>query len=241
LSLAKQGDGDEPVAEERLDSHDVRTFLFWILAGLIGAGVALRFYFVAFPEVAVDFRISRPAAVEQARRFLAAQGYALAGYQSSIVFDVDNNAKTYLERELGLQEANRLMASEVSVWHWKVRFFRPLEREEFSVQLDPSGRVVGMNHVLEEAREGARLEGRAGRAIAQEFLRSRLRTNLAGYDFLPEQSNSAERPKRRDWSFTWDHYRHNWRLYTGHCNDDLTCRRRSTCSYTTNLCSYGPD
>jgi len=204
LSLAKQGGGDEPVAEERLDSHDVRTFLFWILAGLIGATVVFRFYFVAFPEVAVDFRISRPAAVEQARQFLARQGYPLSSYQSSIVFDVDNNAKTYLERELGLQQANRLMAADVNVWHWKVRFFRPLMQEEFSVQLDPSGRAVGMNHVVEEAREGARLEGSAGRAIAEEFLQSRLRTDLAAYDFLPEQSNSVERPKRRDWSFTWE-------------------------------------
>jgi len=202
LPLAEQG--GEPVAEERLDSHDLKILLLWILAGLVGAGIAFRFFFAAFPEVAVDFRISRPAAVEQARQFLAGQGYRLADYQSSIVFDVDNNAKTYLEREVGLEQANRLMASEVNVWRWKVRFFRPQKQEEFSVRLDPSGRVVGMKHVIEEAREGAHLEREAARAIAKEFLRSRVRTNLAAYDFLPEQSNSTERPKRRDWSFTWE-------------------------------------
>ena len=37
-------------------------------------------------------------------------GENVNGYQSSITFEVDDNAKTYLERELGLQEANRLMS-----------------------------------------------------------------------------------------------------------------------------------
>lgn len=190
--------------EERLDAKDLRVLLLWILVGALGAGVAFKYFFRAFPEASVDFRVSRPAALEAARSFLTAQGYKLDGYQSSIVFRVDKNAKIYLEREVGLEQANLLMAGEVSVWYWHVRFFRPGQKEEFQVRVSPAGRLVGTTHVLEEAREGAQLDREAARAAAEAFLLTRYRANLAAYDYLPEEANSIERPKRRDWSFTWE-------------------------------------
>ena len=192
------------MAEDRFESKDVRVLLLWILVGLVGAGVAFKYFFRAFPEASVDFRVSRAAALEVARSFLTAQGHALGAYQSSIVFRVDDDAKTYLEREVGLEQANRLMAQEVSVWYWDVRFFRPGQKEEFEVRVSPAGRVVGMKHVIEEAREGGHLEREAARAAAEAFLLTRYHADLAGYDFLSEEANPVERPKRRDWKFTWE-------------------------------------
>ena len=166
------------MAEDRLESRDWRALLGWILVGILGLIVAFRFFFVAFPEASLDLRISRDEALGRARAFLAEQGYRLEGYQSSIVFSVDDNAKTYLERELGLEEANRLMASEVNVWHWSARFFRSQQQEEFRIEVDPGGRIVGMRHVIGEAKEGARLWKDVARAIAEEFLRARMKTPL---------------------------------------------------------------
>ncbi len=190
--------------EDRLTHKDWTTLLLWILVGVLGAGVAFRYFFVAFPEASVDFRVSRPAALEVARNFLTAQGEKLEGYQSSIVFRVDDTAKTYLEREAGLQQANELMGSTVSVWFWDVRFFRPLQKEEFHVRVSPAGRIVGFQHIIEEAREGAHLERDAAHMAAETFLLMRYRADLAAYDFLPQEANSKERPRRRDWSFTWE-------------------------------------
>jgi membrane protease YdiL (CAAX protease family) len=192
------------VPQDRLTAKDGKVLLLWILVGLLGAGVASRYFFVAFPEAAVDFRVSRPAAMDLARDFVTAQGQKLEGYQSSIVFRVDDNAKTYLEREVGLKQANELMASAVSVWYWGVRFFRPGQKEEFFVRVSPAGRIVGYKHVIEEAREGAHLEREAARATAEAFLATRYQADLAAYDFLPQEANSTERPRRRDWSFTWE-------------------------------------
>ena len=132
------------------------------------------------------------------------QGASLDGYQSSIVFNVDDDPKTYLEREVGLEQANRLMSSEVNVWFWDVRFFKPLQREEFRVRVDPAGRIVGFGHILEEAAPGARLERAEALARAQAFLRDTLHTPLENYTFLPEEANSTARPNRTDWSFTWE-------------------------------------
>ncbi len=96
----------------------MRVLLLWLLAAFVGAFVAYRYFFRAFPEASVDFKVSRADALERARAFAAAQGFPLQGYQSAIVFNVDDDTKTFLEREVGLEQANRLMSSEVSVWYW---------------------------------------------------------------------------------------------------------------------------
>ncbi|MGH9795259.1 MAG: CPBP family intramembrane glutamic endopeptidase [Candidatus Acidiferrales bacterium] len=190
--------------ETKLTGKDVRVLALWLVAGVIGAAVAFQYFFAAFPEASVDFRVTREEAVARARDLLGALGHNAAEYESSVVFQVDQTAKTYLERELDLRLANQLMAGEVNVWWWDVRFFRPGQQEEFRVEVDPAGSVVGVQHVLPEAREGAKLEADAARAVADGFLRERLKFDFARYEYLPGETNAFERPKRRDWSFTWE-------------------------------------
>jgi membrane protease YdiL (CAAX protease family) len=189
---------------ERLDRNDAKVLLIWILAGIVGAFVAHTFFFQAFPEASVDFKVSRSEALAVAKQFAAAQGAQLGGYDSSIVFEVDDTAKTYLEREVGLKQANQMMASRVHIWYWQARFFRPLQKEEFDVRVDPDGGIVGYDHQLEEAASGARLERAAAQAAAESFLRDRLHADLSLYDFRDEEANYTERPARRDWSFSWE-------------------------------------
>ena len=192
------------MSRERLDGNDKTVLLIWILAGLLGAGVTYKYFFRAFPEASVEFKLTRAAALEQARQFASAQGAQLDGYQSSIVFDVDDTAKTYLEREVGLKQANQVMKSDVHIWYWQVRFFRPLQKEEFDVRVHPAGGVVGYTHTQEEAAAGARLERAAAQAVAESFLRDTLHADLSHYEFREEEANFTERPNRRDWSFSWE-------------------------------------
>ena len=189
---------------ERLDSKDAKVLLIWILAGILGACVAYTYSFRAFPEASVEFKVPRADALAVAKQFAAAQGAQLAGYDSSIVFDLDDTAKTYLEREVGLQQANRMMAAQVHIWYWSARFFRPLQKEEFDVRIDPAGGIVGYAHELEEAAPGARLDRAAAQATAEAFLRDTLHLDLSQYDFREEEANLTERPARRDWSFSWE-------------------------------------
>jgi len=189
---------------ERLDRKDAKVILIWILAGVLGAGVAYTYFFRAFPEASVDFKVSRAEALAAAKQFAAAQGAQLSGYGSSIVFDLDDTAKTYLEREVGLQQANQMMASNVHIWYWQTRFFRPLQKEEFDVRVDPAGGIVGYLHELEDAAPGAHLERAAAQAVAESFLRDALHVDLSRYDFREEEANSTEHPARRDWSFSWE-------------------------------------
>jgi len=192
------------VAEDRLTSSDKRALLLWILLGIVGAVFAHKYFFRAFPEASVDFKISRAEALARAQRFVGSLGEDVSSYQSAIVFDVDDNAKTYLEREVGLQQANQLMSSELNIWYWNVRFFRPKQEEEFLVRVSPAGEIVGYDHKVEEARAGPSLERAAAETAARNFLRSKMGLDLRTWDFLSEEANSSKKPNRLDWSFTWE-------------------------------------
>ena len=192
------------MAEDRLSGSDKRVLLLWILCGIIGGVFAYKYFFRAFPEASVDFKVSRAEAQKHAKEFVEGLGENLTGYQSTMVFDVDENAKIYLERELGLQQANQLMSGELKIWYWDVRFFRPQQEEEFLARVSPTGQIVGYQHKIAEAQGAKSLNRDDALAAAENFARSKLGDDLNQWEFLPAEANSTSRPNRIDWSFTWE-------------------------------------
>jgi len=192
------------VTGDRLTGSDKRALLLWVAAGILGALFAYKYFFRAFPEASVNFQVSREEALARAQKFVTGLGENVSGYRSTVAFDVDEDAKTYLERELGLQQANQIMSSDVHVWFWNVRFFKPQQEEEFRVRVSPAGQIAGYIHKIEESRAGPSLERAAAQAAAQDYLTSKLGMDLKAWDILPEEANSNKRPNRVDWSFTWE-------------------------------------
>jgi membrane protease YdiL (CAAX protease family) len=189
---------------ERLGGRDLRVLLIWILAGALGVGIAWRYFFQAFPEAAIHFEVTRDQALDVARQFISQQHDSLDGYESTIVFNVDDNAKTYLERTVGLEQANQIISMQVSAWYWEARFFRREHKEEYRVAISPSGRLVGFDHIVEESRGGARLDRDAALSIAANFLRAQDTARFKEFDYLPEEANFKDLPNRRDWTFVWE-------------------------------------
>jgi membrane protease YdiL (CAAX protease family) len=197
------------VATVRLSGREKRALILWVLAGIAGLWYAQRHFFEAFPEASVNFKVPREEALRRAKSFVESLRQDVSGYRSVIVFGVNDNAKTYLEREVGLKEANRMMSSEVNVWNWDVRFFRPNQEEEFRVAVSPEGNITGYQHKVPEARAGAEPNRAEAEKTAQDFLTAKLGKNAADWDFLSEEANSEKKPSRTDWSFTWE--RHGFR------------------------------
>jgi membrane protease YdiL (CAAX protease family) len=192
------------VSGEKLTSSDKRALLFWISLGIAGVLFAQKFYFRAFPEASVNFQVSRPEALARAKTFVGSLGQNVDGYQSTAIFSVDDHAKTFLERNLGLQQANQLMSQTLNIWYWEIRFFKYQQEEEFDVRVSPAGQIVGYEHKIGESRAGAHLDRAAAQAAATTFLSSNLGVNLSDWDFLPEEANSTVKPARVDWTFTWE-------------------------------------
>src|SRR5205823_12881209 len=97
--------------KDRLNRADYR-FLAVCLALLAGTTwFSVRNFYRAFPEASIDFRVSREEAGAQGSQFLASMGQRLTDYRKASSFTFDDDAKTFLEREAGLERANQLMGT----------------------------------------------------------------------------------------------------------------------------------
>lgn len=190
--------------QNHLSRIEKRALLLWVIAGVLGVWFAQKYFFRAFPEASVNFKVSREEALSRARGFVVGLGENVSGYQTAIVFNVDDNAKTYLEREQGVQEANQLMSTQLNIWYWKVRFFKPKQEEQFRVRVSPAGKIVGYGHTIPKAMAGSELDRAMALSTAQNFLTGPLGLDLESWDYLPEEANSDKKPNRLDWTFTWE-------------------------------------
>ncbi|MBM3328149.1 MAG: CPBP family intramembrane metalloprotease [Calditrichaeota bacterium] len=156
----------------------------------------------AFPEIGIDFKVPREEAVTLAEQFLQGRGVDLTGYRRIALFNYAGGTKVYLERELGVPQLVSLAQDTIDVWHWRVRFYKTLQKLEYSVYVDPSGRITGFQRKLEENAAGPTLDSLAARALAEAFIIGPMGVDLAKWD--PASTGFEDRPARRDWSFEYE-------------------------------------
>lgn len=136
---------------ERLSRADGRFLALCLLLLVISIAVVVHFFSAAFPEIAIDFRVTRDSSRVVAERFLAAQRVDVRGEKHAVRFDSDETARVFLERTLGLEASSRVLRDQVRLWSWHHRWYQPLVEEEVSVDVAPTGEITGFTHRLPES------------------------------------------------------------------------------------------
>jgi hypothetical protein len=147
--------------------------------------------------------VTRQQAIRQADQFLTAQGVRYESYKQVAWLqpNVDEQALHYLLERRSVEEADRLYRSATRLLLWHVRYFRPLEKDEYFVHMDASnGTVFGYSRVLDENAPGASISPDAARALAEKAIAEH------GYpisDFELQESSSQQRKARTDYTLVW--------------------------------------
>jgi len=187
--------------EQRLERRDWRLIAACVAIAAVSLAVGSHYFSRAFPEATIDFRITRDEVRTRGQSFLEHRGLDVEGYRYSCVFEFSNLAKTFLERQLGLEGASRVIGDPIRLWRWSGRWVRQLQKEEFRVQYATSGELVGFSHSIEEEVPGAALSQAAARQLAERFLVHTIGRNPSDLEFL--RGETTERPHRLDHSFVW--------------------------------------
>jgi GNAT superfamily N-acetyltransferase len=176
----------------------------WItLLGILGFALFFIFYDQAFPSATLKLELSRDEIAALAESELRELGFDPTGYHSALTFSQDSGGSIYLQRTLGIPETNRLVLEEnLPFYYWRMRWFQPLELEEFRVYLSPSGELLGFSHKISESEPGASLEGDMAEGLAGYFLVAQ-GWSLEKLEQI--SASSQERPEGRvDHQFTWE-------------------------------------
>ena len=187
--------------DDRLNTRDHRFVLICLILCAVCLWIGFRYFYRAFPEASIEFRFTKDTSLPVAEGFLSAQGFSLPDYRHASVFRFNDEAKVFLERELGLENASALMGRDLRLWRWGHRWFRPLQKEEFRVEVSTRGEIASFLHSLPEEAAGADLPADAARAIAESFLALEIKRPLDTIEFIDSQTQ--KRPHRTDHLFTW--------------------------------------
>lgn len=196
---------DEPIETQSPSPRPAPRWLNLLIValGLSGLVLLLVFYDQALPTAAIDLSLSRAEIAQRAQAYLEERGYDTSGYKFALTFGEDSWASYYLQRTLGIPATNRLIReTQVPIWYWSARWFRPLQKEELRVYLAPDGQVVALSHVLLEDDPGADLPQEKARQLALDYLSQDRAWNLDDWEEV--SASSEDRPGgRTDHSFVW--------------------------------------
>ncbi|MCM8798342.1 MAG: hypothetical protein NC821_02605, partial [Candidatus Omnitrophica bacterium] len=175
---------------------------FFVFLGILGLIIFVFLYQHTYPIAAVDLRISRDKAISLSRNYLQNLGYDLKNYTPTAIFYRADKQALYLQSVLGLKETNEVIKRDNFIWCWSVRWFRELEKEEFSVGIDPgNGNIAHYQHKILDEVEGANLNSEEARIIAEEFLK-KMGFNLTEWNLA--DASQEKQKNRTDHSFEWE-------------------------------------
>ncbi|MGD1104431.1 MAG: CPBP family intramembrane glutamic endopeptidase, partial [Terriglobia bacterium] len=199
----------EPLPVEAVAAETPLVYQPFLQSRLIPAGVlAVIFAALAFIPVyrfgkGIVLNESPQDARHIADNFLRQRKIDPATYRQVVWINdnVDSSALHYLAERKSLAQADQIYRQATRLALWKVRYYRPLQKEEYLVFVDPiSGEVFGFQHVLEEDAPGASLSPEQARVLAEQVVREH-RYRLE--DFELQSSDAKKRKAREDYTLVW--------------------------------------
>jgi hypothetical protein len=173
---------------------------------LVMAVAGLMLYFGlgdrVFPSASIDLKLGRREVKTLAADLAKKYGYATEGTIQATTFTYFNEAKTFLEYELGINQANKLMLDKVPVWCWSSRFQKEFAYEQMRVWFSPQGQLMGFSHALEHERKLPTISHEEALKRAREFLARDAHLNLD--NLVLKNDSSSSRANREDHSFTFE-------------------------------------
>lgn len=175
--------------------------IFYVVVGLLFFSLFIIYYSEVFPTASIRLDVTRKGAQDIAANFLKAQGYDLSAYKKVVIFDANDYGAVFLQKTQGMKSANEMMKGEVPIWRWWCRYFRPKEKEEFQIYVNPSGKVIMFNHVIEEDKAGATISQEEAEKLASKFLTKVVGIDLSLYERV--EASTEKLTNRTDHYFEW--------------------------------------
>jgi len=152
------------------------------------------------------FALGPTRARAAAEQFARTQGFDPRGYRAVAIPGTNwDDPATRLTAKYFVQRRDIAYVAaafhrQVPLHGWTVRFFKPLQREEARVSVDPeNGRVFEFEHILPEDQPGADLSADAARELV---LHAAGLPSLAGFEL--KESTSEKKKARRDYALVWE-------------------------------------
>jgi hypothetical protein len=173
----------------------------WVIIALVGFVAYALFNRQVFPAASINYALTSKEAALQARSLATALGYDLNKTIQTTIFLDDDEAKTVLEFNLGINAANQLMKNDVPVWLWRTRFCKELSQEQLYIAFTTSGQLKSVFHKLENDLKLPSLSKEEAEHLAESFVEKFGKQDLSKYELF--DYGTEVKPNRVDQHFEW--------------------------------------
>lgn len=174
--------------------------LILCILGLISLGIFIKYNSLAFPEHNIKFSITRQQAERKAVDFVENFEISPLSYKHTTIFETDELAKAYLERELDVKTTTEI-ANNLNIWHFSTRFFKPSQKEEYTVDYLPNGRFVGFVRKVEENNKGVFVSKEEAKNICESFL---IKHSINLSEWVLISTERQNHPNRSDYNLIYE-------------------------------------
>jgi len=146
-------------------------FLFVFLS-LCAAGLSYKYFDQVAPIVQLSITADRQQIIDQALTVASELNWNLAGYQTAVEFDSDDNLQCFVELEGGGKQAfvEMFQLQRFYPYQWKIRFFKEKEVVEMRVNFSPDGHRIGFSKKISEMTQGKALSQDEAQLISEKSI-----------------------------------------------------------------------
>lgn len=177
-------------------------FLLILILGISGFVTYTILDKVAFPSNILNFSCTKAEITARAKNLAAVYGYNTDNSIESTVFLKDGTGINYIEHVYSLQEAKRILSTEVPVWYWRTRFCREFEKESFFAWYSPDGQLLSFNKIVPSDLKIEDISHEDAKKMAYQFM---LSTFQKGNEYTKLISDTTTPLlNRKEHSFIWE-------------------------------------
>jgi len=179
-----------------------KALVIFILLAVLSSVVWHKLEYRRF--VSVDLSVDKKEALSIADTYLHSLGVDAKEYRSAIIFDDDGWADRYLQKTIGPDKEEEFLGQEnFDLFYWNVRFFKELQKEEYSFKISAkTGNIISFEHLIEDVAKRDTPTKELAKERAEKFIENTYGFNLDEYELHNEEATRHD--FRTDYSFSWE-------------------------------------
>lgn len=187
---------------------DLLLLIASLIFGIAGVITYEKMQATVFPSASIQFDKTKDQILALAKNWKNELKIPGDFNIESNTFEVDSSAETFLDYELGTQEANRVMKEEAPVFYWVSRLARPFNQETAQFYIAPTGKLIGFNFDITKDRKYDNISHDEAKSKAIDFICRQYKWSPS--ELTLKDDSTTTKPNRIDHSFTFEYGRYDW-------------------------------
>jgi len=199
---------------KKWNKYDTKFILQSLAISCFAIFTWVQFHSYQINENYLDISLNHKEAKEEAIQYLKSRGWDISGYTYAIKFNKiygnwGYNPSWWFETAGNKDKDQIDVINKLAGHHrWKMRWFKPLQKEEFRISYTKDGALAYFEHFVSDSLAGDTLPQSIAYNLAKMFLKNMPSIGYVENDWKSTVKTIENKPNRLEHYFQWEHTKH---------------------------------